>query len=187
MDGKMIRVVLGAVLSIVFIGCSARTELEVKEVQRSGMDAVIMDNSAKVTYIKEHGHVERFCASRESDVQKTSSQGLALGFSAANQGESIGEGSTSGALSLGGRSPAVLISRELMYRACELTMNLNTDTKTSVEVYKMFLDSISNIVKNEHDTGSKSTAAMPVSATQLQLRGEEKEVVNIDDDEDEDY
>ena len=185
MGKEIAKVFLSILFTIGLVGCSSKAELAVKEVKRFGVDAIVMDNSAKVTYIKEHNHVDRFCASRESDVEATSSQGLMLGLSSVGQGEDIGENSTNGALSLGGRSPAVLITRELMYRACELTMNLNTDTKTSIEVYKMFLDSISNIVKNEHDTGSTSTAAMP-SSTQLQLSGEEKGDANIDDDEDDD-
>ena len=180
------RILLSILFILGLVGCSSKTELAVKEIKRFGVDAIIMENDAKVTYIKEHNHVERLCASRESDDEKTSSQGLMLGLSTANQGEKVGGESTSGALSLGGRSPAVLISRELMYRACELTMNLNTDTKTSIEVYKMFLDSIKNIVKNEHDTGSTSTAAIP-SSTQLQLSGEERGGASInDEDEDED-
>ena len=179
------KVVLIVAFILSLVGCSNKTELAVNEIKRSGVDAIIMDNSAKVTYIKEHKHIDRFCASRGSDVEQTSSQGLMLGLSSGNQGENIGEDSTNGALSLGGRSPVVLLTRELMYRACELTMNLNTNKKDSIDVYKMFLDSIKDIASVEHDLGSTSVVALPKSANKFESVNSSFKKMN-DDEDDED-
>ncbi|MCP4980993.1 MAG: hypothetical protein GY935_10920 [Gammaproteobacteria bacterium] len=37
--------------------------------------------------------------------------------------------------------------REMLYRACELSMNLNADTKTTIEIYSKFLDPIEKITQ----------------------------------------
>ena len=52
-------------------------------------------------------------------------------------------------------------------------MNLNTDPKETIEIYKLFLGSIKMIAEVEHDTGSKSIVAMP-TATDMTLNVKEK-------------
>ena len=177
-----IKIFLSILFVINFTGCISNSTLPINEVKRSGINAIIMDNSAKVTYIKEHNHIDRYCASRESDSDKTSSQGIGFGLSTGTTGENIGENSTDGALSLGGRSPTVLITRELMYRACELSMNLNTDTKSTIELYKMFLNSIESITRYEHDIGSKPMSAIPQSGSILNPSNKKNKTDDDDDD-----
>jgi hypothetical protein len=46
----------------------------------------------------------------------------------------------------------VLISRELMYRACELSLNINADTALTLQIYERFLRSLEEIAK--HQTGA---------------------------------
>jgi hypothetical protein len=117
---KMLLVLAG---TVVIVGGCASNEISAKHIDREGIDAVIVDNAAKVTYIKENGHTEKFCAYRDADVESVAANGFSLGVSTGMGSESIGENSGHGALALGGRSPAVLIVRELMYRACELSIN----------------------------------------------------------------
>lgn len=174
---------------LTFTGCYSQNSLNVHEVKRDGINAVIMDNSSKVTHFKEHGNLERFCASRSADVEQTSSSGFIAGFSTPVQGENIGEQASNGALSLGGRSPSVLITRELIYRACELSLNLNADQETTIKIYKMFLNSINTAIKNEHDTGSSSLADEPnnILLTQpIRDKDNNNQSNNGDEDKDED-
>ena len=148
-------------ISIIISGCATKTELAVNEVRRSGIDMIVFSNEAKAAFVKEHGNQEIICASRESDAIKTSEEGMNFGISTLGTNDKIGEESGTGSLSLGGRSPIVLITRELMFRACELSMNLNTNTKQTIEIYKLFLNSIHTITKNEHEIGSKSNTLKP--------------------------
>ena len=175
------------IVSFLITGCTTKTELYVTEVDRSGIDMIVMEDEAKVTYLKSTNSIEKFCASRETDSSKTSEQGISLGMSVVGKEDQVGEESGTGAVGLGGRSPAVLITRELMFRACELSMNLNTNKEDSIKIYKMFLDSIGNIVKSEHDTGSGTVVSEPVSnkASSLQFFKEEKKS-NEDSDNEED-
>jgi hypothetical protein len=171
-------------LSFFFGACSTTGNVDFEHVERNGVDAVITSNEAKVTYVKEHGHIDRFCAYRESDVETVSSDGFMLGFGTTGTRESIGESSGASAVALGGRSPAVLMTRELMYRACELTMNLNTDEEKTIAVYKMFLDFIADMVKNEHDIGSQAKTATTKNTLIYASNSDDEET---DDDEEDPY
>ncbi|HFC30403.1 MAG TPA: hypothetical protein ENJ44_05105 [Oceanospirillales bacterium] len=121
---------------------------------------IIMRNDSKNAYFKDFNSMEKFCASRGSDSISVSQQEFQLGVSALDKSDNIGEESGSGAIALGGRSPTVLITRELMYRACELTLNINADNDKTLEIYKIFLDYVLKIVKNEHDIGSNTNSAI---------------------------
>ncbi len=145
-----LKVTLGVATAVALAGCSVPAQLTAKHIDREGVDAVIIDNAAKVTYIKENGHTEKFCAYRESDVESDSASGFVIGTG----NEAVGEQSSSGALALGGRSPMVLIVREMMYRACELSINLNADQETTLGIYKLFLGYAADIARNEHDSVS---------------------------------
>lgn len=182
---KIIKIFLGILFVISFIGCSNRQPLSVKVLQGHGMDALILDNNTKVAYVKDKNDTYRFCASRESDVEKTSSDGFMLGLSGLTNGEKFGEEATDGALSLGGRSPIVLVTREFMYRACELSMNLNTNKDDTIKIYQMFLDSIKNISATEHDIGSKSNSALPKNIMKVNV-DDDKVSSDSDDDEEND-
>jgi hypothetical protein len=65
----------------------------------------------------------------------------------ANGGESLGGGGNQTGLSLGGGTPTVLITRELMHRACELAANINADSENSVAIYATFLQAIKDITQ----------------------------------------
>lgn len=143
-------------ISFIFIlsGCSVNGTPTSKEIDRDGIDAVVIDNSTKATYIKQHGHSERFCGYRESDTEAISAEGLSLGFSTAAGQENIGAQAGGSTMALGGRSPMVLILREMLYRACELSMNLNTDKKDTMAIYKLFFEQTKALAAMEKKTGS---------------------------------
>jgi len=165
-----------------FSACSSHSP-QIKLVERGGIGAIVLDNDSKVTYLKEHGHIERFCASREADASTTYSSGFNMGTSTVGNSESFGESNSDGQLSLGGRSPTVLIARELMYRTCELTMNLNTDEQTSIELYKETMDVILAISKNINGIGSASTEAEPQQVNSIPSSDTDNDSDNDDNDE----
>ena len=48
-----------------------------------------------------------------------------------------------------GRTPAVLITRELFYRACELTVNANLDSKDALDLFYKVLNVVDDGWKRE--------------------------------------
>ncbi len=123
--------------------------------ERQGIDILVESSSLKTTVIKDKDSLERICRSPNPDFASGQSSGVSVGLS---QGPTIGASSGAMIDSLGGRSPAVLITRELMYRACELTLNLQATPDLSKEIYWRFLTTIELAIKNQTGAGSQSSS-----------------------------
>ena len=82
---------------------------------------------------------------------------------AGGKGAGVSDEATQGSLSLGGRNPAVLITRELMYRACELSNNLNLSTPETLKLYRDVMNVIVQISSAQSGTGVAATAATPAA------------------------
>jgi hypothetical protein len=133
-----------------------------KLIDRAGIDIVAGDAGRHFTYLKDQGTMERMCRGPEPDFSRTASGGISTAMpTIMGSVAAIGDAASKGSLDLGGRDPAVLITRELMYRACELAANTNADPATEREIYRQFLAAIIEISKNHAGTGSTPLAAEP--------------------------
>ena len=129
---------------------------EVKEVvERSGVNLELIPASYREVYFSPSASDERHCRAPDPDFTVQQSDQLNLSIPA-NGGESLGGGENQTGLSLGGRTPTVLITRELMYRACELAANINADSENSVAIYATFLQAIKDITQQQSDSGTAS-------------------------------
>lgn len=136
-------------------------------IDRAGVDIVASDSTRQLTYLKERGSTERFCRGPGADAVTTASQGVSAQVPLTGSSLGIGEESTKGAVDLGGRNPAVLMARELMYRACELASNTNADAATERQIYLQFLQAIATISKGQTGTGIAALASEPVAPVLL--------------------
>lgn len=136
-------------------------------IDRAGVDIVAADSTRQLTYLKERGATERFCRGPGADSIATSSQGVSAQIPLAGSSVGLGEESTKGAVDLGGRNPAVLLARELMYRACELASNTNADGATERQIYMQFLQAVLAISKVQTGTGITALASEPVAPVLL--------------------
>jgi hypothetical protein len=147
------------------------------------------------SFLKQNNSGEYFCDSRASDVADTASNGIGLSASEFGSKEGISESHSRGAVALGGRSPAVLITREVMYRTCEIVMNLALDKKEALDLYIKTLNLVQSISKNDTNSGtssiSDSTSAQeikmidtttPVSQKSIKDSVESKDDDSSDDD-----
>jgi hypothetical protein len=148
---------------------------------RDGLD-VVLDRSDKQAYVfKDTDGTERFCRSPAPDFAVTASEGVSLGVS----GRGVGEDASEGALGLGGRNPEVLVARELLYRACELSLNLNADPKTTRAIYTQFLNAIKDIAKSQSGAGDAALGAKANDA-RIKLPARAVPVSNNNDDDNDD-
>jgi len=160
-----IRSVLALAIVLMSTSC-VMTPPQPKVEDLGAIDSITSTSDIQMALVKSHGDSERYCAARQSDVADTRSVGTSLGVSAPSTGDSISEGSSQGALALGGRSPAVLIVREMMYRACELSLNLNADSDETLKIYKMFMDEMKAIAAMQTGSGTSSTGQAASSTSQ---------------------
>ena len=142
-------------------GC-ATTQLEKKEnlVDRMGIDVIGSPADRVHVVIKDDKSLERYCKGPGPDFSVTASNGVSLGASIPlASGANVGTTSGRGALDLGGRSPAVLLARELFYRTCELMVNIHADPTTSIALFKATMDAVERIAALEAPQADKSTVA----------------------------
>lgn len=149
---KKITLLALAITTMILSGCATKN-VAPSLIERNGIDIISNTSDTQMTFIKQHGNLERYCAARESDVADTSSSGISFGAGTIGDTANISDGSSQGALSLGGRDPAVLIVRELMYRACELTMNLNTNKDDTIDIYMKFMSIMKEIAIAQQGNG----------------------------------
>jgi len=132
-------------------------------IDRGGVDIIAADSTRQLTYLKERNSTERFCRGPGADSLNTGSEGVSVALPIAGRSVGLGEQRTSGGIDLGGRNPALLITRELMYRACELASNTNADPVTERQIYLQFLQAVISISKNQLGTGVAGLVADPVA------------------------
>ena len=154
--------------AVLLAGCAGITsERKEKLVDRMGIDVIGSPADRVHVVIKEDGSKELLCKGPGPDVALTASAGVNLGMTGAvvPATGSVGESASRGAVDLGGRNPAVLLARELFYRACELTLNIRPDQATALSIYKMTLDSVERISAIQNGTGAAPQSAAPPAAT----------------------
>ncbi len=153
--------VLGLVVPVALLtGCSSPSFRPMEKMEHENGIAINSSASdAQSTYVKSSLTDARFCTETDTDFSKTSASGFDLGIGTGASTESVGEKSSQGAVTLGGRDPAVLLARELMYRACELTLNINADQMLALKIYEGTLDAVIRISASQQNTGTGSVVA----------------------------
>lgn len=136
-------------------------------IDRAGVDILASDSTRQLTYMKESGTKERFCRGPGADSIRTASEGVSVQLPLRGSSAGVGEERTTGAVDLGGRNPAVLIARELMYRACELASNTNADGATERQIYMQFLQAVTAISKVQIGAGIAALASEPAAPVLL--------------------
>jgi hypothetical protein len=151
----MLRISFLLISIVVVSGCAiAPPKPHVQKV--NGL--MVVSNTADVEglIIKDRSSPEQMCAGRMVNVSDTSD--VSLGVSQGTTAESIGVGT--GMVSLGGINPAVHMTSELMYRACELSLNLNLDNNETAKIYDGVLAAIVTISGHySTSTGTKSVVS----------------------------
>jgi hypothetical protein len=120
-------------------------------VERDGVDVQLIPAEYREVYFSPATSDERHCRAPNPDFTVQAGETLDLGVTmAAGASEKAGIGATQSATTLGGRTATVLITRELMYRACEMSSNINANSETTLEIYKSFIDAIERITSKDN-------------------------------------
>lgn len=166
-----------SVFAVMLAGCSAGQVREPYSMQEGGLVIFATDQDQKMLFTKdvERNDSHRFCMTPQHDAAASYSSGIGISGGTPLIKEGISAGNSKGELALGGRSPSVLIARELMYRACELTSNHNADIKTTLEVYERFLQAIEKMTVTQTEGGSQPYSLAAKAINTNLMDGAEKE------------
>jgi len=98
------------------------------------------------------------CLAPFPDAVGTSGRSVALSAGVVSK-EGIEQARYHGEEGLGGRSADVLLARELLYRACELSTNLHADQELTLKIYDRFLTTLESISKYQTEPGTAAGSA----------------------------
>lgn len=192
---QSIQGVLFACLVVYLTGCASPPDslLSVQTMQVGGLEVISRNPEVELVIFKTPDDQERFCLGPPPDSVTTFGEGGGLsvgqfaGDGGASEGISLGQGE--GALALGGRGEAILITRELMYRACEVALNINAQPDVALQIYRETLQAVVAIAKTVHDAGSPPLNALAPDGSKKMPMAEgwdDSDGDDEDDDEDED-
>ncbi len=141
-------------------GCAVSQEkVDIQAQKASALGVTVISNHPDIinTYVQPNSNQNMLCLGPYPDVVSTFSGSLNLGATVAGNEDKISASDGSNAISTGGLNPMVLMTRELMYRACELSMNSNADTEQQLAIYKIFLNTLENLNTGSSDTGTSAS------------------------------
>jgi hypothetical protein len=110
-----------------------------------GLQVLTIPEGQRVMLIKSPEDVERVCSPRESDQGLSFSEGMSLAVPSGAGSVGVGETLGDQAVALGHPTAIVQVARELLFRACELSLNLNADAAETREIYERFLATLEAI------------------------------------------
>ena len=150
MEYKKVTFILSLLLLSGCVSAPGSNTRNVHYQARSGVDTLLMPAEYREVYFNGGETGDKHCRAPGPDFTVQASDGGSVGGSLM-QGtkDSLGISSGESALTLGGRSPEVLLARELLYRACELSLNTNANSQQATDIYYRFLDAVVQLSKHQ--------------------------------------
>ncbi|MBE0530626.1 MAG: hypothetical protein IH626_07330 [Rhodospirillales bacterium] len=147
--GLVLIMALGSAL--LTTGCTSLYEPKPVEVKLDGPKIISNTASVKNTFIMDADSPLIICAEPPPDAAFNQNTNLditvALIAAGGDKGGDDDEGSEESEMA--GRSPGVLLARELLYRFCEFSRNYKVEKDVAIELYKQNLDIIREVGNKE--------------------------------------
>lgn len=140
---------------IALSACSMpKVEPSIKQMEKSSKIVLLTDTAETSTTAVLNPEDKIFiCANNAPDATFSANMSRGVDFSIAKTTNNAEDKDTSARGVAGqemtGRTPAVLSTREYLYRTCELIRNLNLDKKEAIELFKHAIDQSSKILLSE--------------------------------------
>lgn len=166
-----ITIILGILGTIVFCiiayGCTPQQSVRVLTVPSVQGDLATFPADLRGAYIFPDGAKIRYCAEPVPDIAiqsmaKISGQLQALIASGQTISASASYDLTTQAIELAGRTQLLLIAREMLYRACELSINNPNDIEIQVQLYSRVADLVEKL--GESDLNKSKANLLKLSA-----------------------
>lgn len=149
-----------ALALLVASGCAANPfEDRIDVASAGGLDVITYNSELDVAVQRANGAEGRYCLSPGTDAVPIQSGALALSDRQIGASGAAGDG----AATLGGRSPAVLIAREVMYRTCEFSLNNDMTPAQALSLYQQALSTVQAIAAAENQPGTQPVAEQAAS------------------------
>ncbi len=185
---SILHFALFGILVFVFSGCAAMNDDHDVININDKFQSLTFTEDLQNTYFKKGKHGVRLCTEPDPDEAQTFTYGIS--DTAPKIGDLQLEDATGG-LALGGRNPEVLIARELLFRACELSLNVDANYDQMRSIYTEFLTAVKEIAKYQRGNGSApaASAVVPIggdTASDVNTETSDSDSESTSDDDDSD-
>lgn len=142
-------------------GCSLpQNSSKVLSIDNSNSRVVTFPSSLRGAYFIDKNSKVKFCAEPAPDVARESLQRLSARIQAnaansTNADAGFNSSLEAKALQLAGRTELLLVAREMLYRACEMSLNNNTSEETVLKVYTEIANLIRELAVSDRKTAEK--------------------------------
>lgn len=143
---------ISMLFTLIISGCSSVREPTLKTSTLNTPTVYSSTSSMRETYVTTPGQQIYICAQPMPDTAFDFGENGGFSLNLLNFGkgqETTSEGERTQEQELSGRSPAVLQTRELLYRLCEFVRNHNVSSETAIKLYERNLAIIEAIATNE--------------------------------------
>ncbi len=150
-EGDLIMKTLLPVLMILVSGCATQQQkANLSNVMAESNGISLISNHPEIinTYIKSPNTQSKYCLEPDPDVVASFGSSVSLGASSGQSNDTLSASQSGSAVTTGGLSPMVLVIREFMYRACEMSMNTNATKEETIAIYQNFLKTIETIASD---------------------------------------
>ena len=146
--------------------CAQPPRAIISQVDEGQRSFVTSSAETSTTYLKAEGDKHQFCAgvSPDATYSERSSAGFSLSF--LNFGGSPSNDVVSEENSgdeMVGRTPALLLAREILYRSCEMAKNAGLNSQQQMDMFLQSMQTAAEILKNETAKTSISISTQFVS------------------------
>jgi hypothetical protein len=152
-----IKIFTYGLLIFVLVGCSTFADnlgssRSATVYDRKGMDVLIEPTTGNSFVLTDEKVRDQFCMAPPPDLSdvKGSSGSVKV------KGVSLSDNTSVSVAALGGRSPAVLISREILFRTCEIYVNLRLTKDDALALFKDSISRVIDVTKTQIAQGTRS-------------------------------
>ena len=162
------------VIFMPFTVASCAALYEPKPVTSRLEEKTVLSNTASLSHMVVRGAKTDLITCTQPQPDAAFDQGEAADFALSlitfGGDDQAGEDESSEEVEMAGRTPAVLMARELFYRACEFSENYKLTKKEALDLYSKTLDSVTQVWAKEagNTTVTVGDTATTTSDTTLQ-------------------
>ncbi|TVZ56763.1 hypothetical protein OD91_2061 [Lutibacter sp. Hel_I_33_5] len=145
-----IRVSFLLIFAHLFLNCVSSKNLQHNNLvhDREGIDIAATSPDSRLSFFIKKTANEGYCLAPPPDALLNASNDISGSIKTLDNSDKFSDSNSIGATLLSGRTPSVLIIRELLYRACELSVNHSLSKSEVTNIYKTFLEMAEKITKN---------------------------------------
>lgn len=131
-----------------------------------GIDIYSEDGERGLMFIMDASTSEKYCLAPSPDAVVSGAEGVGLTVAGKGTSTSLSDEGQIGTLGLGGRAPSILITREILYRTCEFSLNFRLDKDEALAFYRENLEALQKLLPAQTELGVASSSS-PVAASEV--------------------